>query len=373
MTPAERNNLCEQVAPLLVFYACGELDSGEQTFVQEHLAACAACSAQLAEEKNLQALFASLPQEADRMDSAGVLLSQCRSELAETLDDLVRPPVLEKTPVFGAFRRWMALRPAWSGVVLVALGLLLGAQASQWYFARNAVNPLDDAVNVRPGLHFTDDQLSRMAVAGINFSPSTADPGAQNVRVELNAEQPVEINGSLDNTDVRRVVTYVVKSGDRFDPGLRLDCLEILKTRSGDSDVREALLSAARKDQNPAVRLKALEALRDSASEDAVRAVLLDTLKHDSNPGVRVEAVNLLVNSLDKSGNEENGMPAMVPGMPVVSDGSMVPAMANGTAHEVSMTGVIRTLEDLRHSDPSSYVRLRSAAALRQLSARGDQ
>jgi len=371
MTPAELKNVCEQVAPLLVFYACGELDASEQALVQEHLIACAGCSAQLAEEKNLQTLLSSLPEDANRLDSAGVLLSQCRSELAETLDDLVRPPVLEKTPVFGAFRRWMALRPAWSGAVLVALGLLLGVQASQWYFARNAVNPLDEAVNVRPGPHITDDQLSTMAVAGINFSPSVGS-GAQNVHVQLNAEQPVEITGSLDDSDVRRVVTYVVRSGDRFDPGMRLDCLEALKTRSGDSDVRDALLAAARKDQNPAVRLKALEALRESASDDAVRAVLLDTLKHDSNPGVRVEAVNLLVNSLEKSGNE-NSMPRMVPGMPPMPDGNTVPAMAGGKAHEVSMTGVIMTLEDLRRSDPSSYVRLRSAAALRQLSARGDQ
>ena len=371
MTPAELKNVCEQVAPLLVFYACGELDDSEQALVQQHLACCAACTAQLSEEKNFQSLFGSLPQDADRLDSAGVLLSQCRSELAENLDNLVRPPVLEKTPVFSAFRRWMALRPAWSGAVLVVLGLLVGVQASQWYSARNSANPLDEAVNVRPGPHFSDDQLSKMAVAGINFSPSVGT-GAQNVRVQLNAEQPVEITGSLDDSDVRRVVTYVVKSGERFDPGMRLDCLEALKTRSGDSEVRDALLAAARKDQNPAVRLKALEALRDSSSEDTVRAVLLETLKHDSNPGVRVEAVNLLVNSLEKSGNG-NSLPMMVPEMPTVSAGNMVPAVAGGDAPGVSMVGVIRALEDLQHSDPSRYVRLRSAAALRQINARGDQ
>lgn len=371
MTPAELKNVCNQVAPLLVFYACGELDENEQKLVREHLALCAPCAAQLSEEKNLQTLLASLPQDADRLDSAGVLLSQCRSELAETLDDMVRPPVLEKTPVFGTFRRWMAIRPAWSGAVLVALGLLVGVQTSQWYFARNAVNPLDEAVNVRPGPRFSDDQLSKMAVAGINFSPSLGS-GAQNVRVQLNAEQPVELTGSLDDSDVRHVITYVVKSGDRFDPGMRLDCLEALKAHSGDSDVRDALLAAARKDQNPAVRLKALEALRDSTGEEAVRAVLLDTLKHDSNPGVRVEAVNLLVNSLEKS-DDGNSLPAIVPGMPPMPDGDMVPAMASRKAHEVSMTGVIMTLEELRRRDPSSYVRLRSAAALRQLSARKDQ
>ena len=47
---------------------------------------------------------------------------------------MVRPPVLEKTPVFSAFRRWMALRPVWSGAALVFLGALGGVQSSQWLF-----------------------------------------------------------------------------------------------------------------------------------------------------------------------------------------------------------------------------------------------
>src|SRR5258708_11587658 len=217
MTSGELKNVCEQIAPLLVFYACGELDDSEQALVQQHLAACAACSAQLSEEKNLQTLLASFPQDADRLDSAGVLLSQCRSELAETLDDLVRPPVLEKTPVFGAFRRWMALRPAWSGAVLVALGLLLGVQASQWYFARNSVNPLDEAVNVRPGPHFTDDQLSKMAGGGSYFSPSRGNGGPKG-RVGFNAGQTLGNTRQPGKFRGRRAGTHLVKGGHRVYP-----------------------------------------------------------------------------------------------------------------------------------------------------------
>ena len=90
--------------------------------------------------------------------------------------------------------------------------------------------------------------------------------------------------------------------------------------------------------------------------------MLLNTLKHDTNPGVRVEAVNLLVSSLDKP-NEIAGLPVVVPNMP------------EGHAHasDASWVGVIRELEALQHNDPSRYVRLRSAAALRQLNARNDQ
>ena len=370
MNHADWQSTCAQVAPLLVFYACGEADEKEIALIEQHLSVCAACKSQLAEEKIFQALLASQPQEADRLDASGLLLSQCRSELAEHLDDIVRPPVLEKTPVFSAFRRWMALRPVWSGAALVLVGVLGCEQATQWYTARLNSNPLDLAVNVRPGPHISDDQLSKMAVAGINFMPATG-AGGQNVRVQLNAEQPMELTGSMDNSDVRRVVMYVVKNGDRFDPGMRLDCLDALKEAAKDSEVRDALLSAARKDPNPAVRLKALEALRDSTSEDAVREVLLDTLKHDTNPGVRVEAVNLLVGSLQQS--DAAGEETQASSMTSKPSGNVQPASAGGDAQDSSLASVIRELEVLQHRDPSRYVRLRSAAALRQLSERNDQ
>jgi len=370
MNAAEMKKACEQVAPLLVFYACGEVDGAEASLIERHLCVCEACRAQLTEEKNFQTVLSTLPQDADRLDGSGVLLAQCRSELAENLDDMVRPPVLEKTPVFSAFRRWMALRPVWSGAALVFAGLLAGMQTSQWFTARHGANPLSEAVNVRPGPHLSDDQLSKINVAGINFTPS-AGSGEQNVRLQLNAEQPIELTGSLDDSDVRRVLTYVVKSGDRFDPGMRLDCLDALKARSEDSEVRAALLTAARSDQNPAVRLKALEALRDSASEEPVRELLLNTLKHDTNPGVRVEAVNLLVGSLDMS-HEVARLPVVISGMPA-GHAQIATPLSGEEGSDASWVGVIRELETLQHNDPSRYVRLRSAAALRQLSARNDQ
>jgi HEAT repeat protein len=140
---------------------------------------------------------------------------------------------------------------------------------------------------------------------------------------------------------------------------VRLDCLDVLKTRTGDKDVRHALLAAARKDHNAAVRMKALEALRDSAADDSVRDTLLETLEHDANPGVRVEAVNLLVRSLEREGPAE---PA-VAGIPSGLEASQIPA-------DPSVDRVIRALEGLQRSDPNRYVRLRSAAALRQIGPR---
>ena len=227
---------------------------------------------------------------------------------------------------------------------------------------------VDQAVNIHPAQRLTDDQLKNMVVAGVNLTPSS-EPGSKKLRVLLNAEQPIELNGTVDDADVRDVVTYVVKSGDHFDSGLRLDCLDALRTRAENTEVRSALLCAARRDPNPAVRLKALEALRASTSDDAVREALLQALRHDSNPGVRVEAVNLLVRSLEAQQELQN-LPAVLPELSTVD---MMRAGSAKAAPDGSLENVIRVLGDLQHNDPSRYVRLRSAAALREISARSDQ
>jgi hypothetical protein len=370
MNAGEQNRTCAEIAALLVFYVCDEVNEQERTAIEQHLADCAPCQAQLAEEREFQTAIGSLPHAGDQLDAAGILLSQCRSELAETLDDLERPAAKQKVLRFGWLRGWMTLHPAWSGATLVLLGLVAGTRYSEWSSGRNDSGVQDQAVNVRPDSRLTDDQLSKMNVAGINFTPSPY-AGSKNVRVRLSAEQPIELNGNLDDSNVRSVLTFVVKSGNRFDSEMRLDCLDALKARAEDSEVRSVLLAAARKDQNPAVRLKALEALHDTGVDSAMREALLESLQHDSNPGVRVEAVNLLVRSLEQAPSETL-MPPTEPAGEMPSG----PAMQAGTrsnAGDGSIETVIRALDNLQHSDPSRYVRLRSAAALREISARSDQ
>jgi len=373
MNPSGETTPCAEIAPLLVFYVCDELTEQERAEVEKHLATCDECRAQLSEEREFHGTLSDQPSACDLLDPTGLLLSHCRSELAEKIDDLARPPSRERAFGLGWMRRWMVLHPAWSAATLVVLGLAAGVQSNQWFSPSGDVTAVEP-VNVRPSPRFTEDQLAKMEVAGINFTPA-AGSGSQNVRVQMSAEQPVELSGSLDDNDVRSVLTYVVKSGERFDSGVRLDCLDVLKARAADLQVRKALLTAARKDQNPAVRLKALEALRDSAPDRDVRETLLDALKHDSNPGVRVEAVNLLVRSLDNQSAEifTASEPAPPPAPPMVQLGHLPPSAAGQFPADESLRNVIRTLQDLQSSDPSRYVRLRSAAALREINARNEQ
>ena len=363
MSARRKLTTCEDIAPLLVFYTCGEVDEQEHAEINAHLTACSTCARQLSEERSFQTALTTASQAADQLDPSGALLAQCRSELAEKLDDLAVPPLREQWLPFGWIRRWMAMRPAWSAAALVLVGLGVGIQMSPLFSRDGGVSngSADEAVNVTATPRLSDEDLAKMAVAGVNFAPSPdAAPGT--LQLQVRTEQPIEMVGNVDDVNVRRVLTFVVANGERFDPGVRLDCLDALRARTGDAQVRRALLTAASKDQNPAVRMKALEALRDSAGDEAVRETLLQALQHDSNPGVRVEAVNLLVHSLEGD----------------VTDGTQIVSVPRGSDTVVldnddSVVRVVRALEDLQRRDPNRYVRLRSAAALRQINTRDIQ
>jgi hypothetical protein len=379
MNAANKKSRCSNIAPILVFYACDEVNENERKLIDEHLAVCASCAEQLAGERALwEAMNVANPPEGE-LKSADTLLAQCRSQLAETLDDLSVTPVREHWQPFGWVRRWMALRPAWSGALLIFFGVLLGAEVMPWLQSGLPGNSNGRPVNVLASQKLTDEQLSKMAVAAINLAPwPNAAPGT--VQLQLRAEQPMVLSGNVDDSNMRRVLTYVVENGERFDAGVRLDCLDALKAQARDAQVRKALLLAARKDQNPAVRMKALEALKDSAADDAVREALLDALAHDVNPGVRVEVVNMLVHSLE---HESRGSSMVsypkIAGAPEnlddQADDIQISSSDESSAMimDASSEKVIRTLEELQKRDPNRYVRLRSAAALRQIGPREPQ
>src|SRR5438132_3056372 len=239
MSAFEKSVNCKDIAPLLVFYTCDEVSDRERKEIEAHVANCRACAAQLAEENDLQEAMVARRQPADELDSSGILLSQCRSELAETLDDLSAPPIQEHWRPFGWLRRWMALRPTWSGALLVFFGIVVGTQVVPWLQNGRNGDARSQAMNIMAKPPLTPDQLAKITFSGLNFSPSS-ESGAPNVQVHLNAEQPMVLSGNVEDSDIRGVLTCVVENDERFDAGVRLDCLEALKAAARDQQVRRA-------------------------------------------------------------------------------------------------------------------------------------
>ncbi len=155
----------------------------------------------------------------------------------------------------------------------------------------------------------------------------------------MKSQQPVTVEGTVDDDNVKSVLLNVLGGGERFCPDIRLDAVECLRTRSNDPQVRAALCQAVRKDRNAAVRLKALEALDGAGSQEMVRQTLLDALVEDQNPGVRIEAVNALRDMAAKGQMDSDGHTADV-------------------------------LRERMQKDPNTYIRLQSAAAIRDIGPR---
>ena len=187
----------------------------------------------------------------------------------------------------------------------------------------NSLSPLD--------LHTAD-------VAGINVFPSSNNQPPQ-VELQMRAQQPVTVQGTVNNDEVKRVLMYVLRNSQRFDPDVRMNAVEVLRGRINDDDVRAALCQAVHTDHNAAVRLKALEALDGAEPQDLIQQTLLDALVDDQNPGVRVEAINALREMAAKGEVESNGH-------------------------------MLAVLRDRMQKDPNTYIRLQSAAAIRDLGPR---
>jgi hypothetical protein len=348
---------CEDVESLAVLYACDELDAAARADLEAHAAACPACAAIVAREARLQQAIVSLEQPAESLDRSGLLLARCRSELAEALDDrhasAGRPAWLEifsPAAWWGAVRHALIYHPVASMAVLAVASFLAGAAGQQLRVAtpvvvsRPPAAPALAAVAMPapapvPPRKVTDEQLRSAESAHVAWV--TPSGGSRAVQVQLNSPTPMDIVGAPDDADVQRALRFFLENGQRFDPDVRMDSLDVLRMSAGDPDVRRTLSAAARLDRNPGVRRKALEALRGFESDPVVRDALLDALEMDADSGVRGEAVQLLLSAVQSQSGAVTADPQ-----------------------------TIQVLRDRLHNDPSPAVRRQSAAALRAL---GDQ
>jgi hypothetical protein len=337
---------CEEMEQLAVLYAYDELEPAEHAAVETHAAGCPACAAVVSRELRLRQAVSSIDSTADSLDPSGLLLGRCRSELAEALDDQqarTKQPrwqaVFSPDAWWGGLRHALVAHPAMSMAVLIVAGFLAGLGGQRW--RGEPVVPAQPVLTVSVPPKLTEQQLQNVGGANVSWV-TPAGSRAPTVRVELMAQTPVNIVGSPEDEDVRRALTYVLMNGQRFDPGVRLDSLDVLRTLSQDLEVRRALCAAVRADQNPGVRIKALETLHGLEQDPQVQQTIIQALENDSNSGVRVEAMNLLVQALH-TGN---------------SSGSIDPQL-------------LSVLRDRLQNDPSNYIRLQSEAALRDLGSAG--
>jgi HEAT repeats len=337
---------CSEFEDFAVLQALGELDDIGSAAVAEHASVCANCAAVLLRETRLHSALAAHDEAGESLDRSGFLLARCRSELSETLDDAQaageRSWLAWLSPAHWAetFRQVLAFHPGWSTAALLIAGALGGIAGRAWYRETTFPLPGKPLMTVSAAPRVSDRQLETMDAQDIRLEPQ--EGAALRVELRLRSEQPMVLQGTPDDAEIRRVLSYVVGHGQRFGPALRLDSLDVLRTHTSDPQVRSALCDAALRDSNPAVRLKALEALRSFGVDPAARQAMFEALAADNNSGVRIEAVDELQAAL----------------------AALQTAPPNNRA--------VAILRDRMHNDPNRYIRLRSASVLSQLTSLED-
>jgi HEAT repeats/Putative zinc-finger len=342
-----KDQACSEYQPLLMLSAAGgELDDAEQARLAAHLADCAPCASELEQEREALALFTAHHSEPD-----AAMLAGYRAGLDDALDRQEEGGWLRRALGLRLPANWLAPRPAWSAAILLIVGFAVGASAPRLFRHPLATAPSGNptASDNSSGLVSSSGSgvaspspaafdLHSADVAGISLFPA-GDDGLPRVQLQLKSQQPMTVEGTLEDEAVKTALLDVLSSGDRSCPDVRLDAVECLSTRRNDPDVRSALCRAVHSDRNAAVRLKALEALDGAGSQEMVRQTLLDALVEDQNPGVRIEAINALRDMAAKG--------------QVDSDGH-----------------TLDVLRERMRKDPNTYIRLQSAAAVRDIGPR---
>ena len=95
-------------------------------------------------------------------------------------------------------------------------------------------------------------------------------------------------------------------------PAVRVESVDLLRSQSGSTEVRDALLNVVSQDTNPGVRLKALEGLKPLAADPEVRKTLGRVLLTDDNVAVRMQVIDLLVAHRDDNDNMVGMMQGLV-------------------------------------------------------------
>lgn len=327
--PIPDETRCPEYETQIMLYAAEELEGAERDAFEEHLDQCTRCMAALDAERRMLETLSSH----ERPQPAPALLASCRNRLEDAIDEIDHRSLFTRwaESIFPA--HWLALHPAASAALLIVIGFSAGAFLPWRGQPRTASpNPMQQAGILSPALN--EQELRTADVSGINWTPSSNNQPPR-IEVLLTTEKPITVQGTVDDTNVKKVLMYVLHNNQRFSPDVRINAVQLLKAQTSDAQVQQALCQAARSDRNPGVRLMALEALGQSSPNAATIQTMLNALVKDTNPGVRIAAMNSLGNFSSRGG--------------LLSD-----------------PDAVKVLRELMKNDPNKYIRSQSAAAVLQ-------
>ena len=278
---------CETAQQNMIFAAYGELHDEQIDGLEEHLAGCPACRAELEALRSMEETLALHPM----IEPSPNLLAQSRMRLDEELDMIPAHGLL--TRIRGLFFGSLANIQGSPALTLLLVGVgFFGGYFTYRYQAVTAPHPSG-------ALRITKETDSTIA----NISGIIRTPDSEIVQVRYNRIVPETIQGSLDEPEIRSLLMKGSQDGTTND--VREDSVGLLSreckaghrcpAETDGKGIRQALLVALRFDKDPEVRLRALDGLQPYIAQDKhVRDAVLECLMHDPNASVRAASVSVL-------------------------------------------------------------------------------
>jgi hypothetical protein len=290
---------CDSILKLLPLYYYGELTPDEEERVEEHTHECTACTLELVQQR---ALAAALDRR--KLVAAPALLDDCRSDLMAAIQG-------------GAPRATRTMKGPWRLFLDAMAASFTGAPLSGIARLRQPIGAL---ALIAIGF-FGARLIHTSAPSGTGGLLSSVTSPTDEVYSTVRSVQPDNSGGvaiSLDETH-RRVVTgnmnapniqrLLLAAAHEDNPAVRVESVDLLRSQSGSTEVRDALLNVVSQDTNFGVRLKALEGLKPLAGDSEVRRTLRRVLLTDDNVAVRMMVIDLLV------ANRDDNMVGMMQGL----------------------------------------------------------
>jgi len=266
---------CEWVRENIVLYIYNELADDARYELEQHVARCTDCAAELKTSRKLHATLSQLPVE----EPAPNLLAASRMRLQESLETAEQGGFWNRL-IFdpAAWLHQVRFSPALAAAILI-VGFAGGVgTAYQMLGNRNPVS----------GSPAVPTQSSITGIRSVS-----QEPGSNQVTIKYDTVSTQEAQGSLNDDRIQQLLLFAARNN--YNSGVRMDSVDLLTQQPNDTHVREALMYALRYDSNPGVRLKALDGLGPYVKNDVrVRDAVLEALENDANPGVRTEALRLL-------------------------------------------------------------------------------
>jgi hypothetical protein len=258
---------CDQIRDKFADYLTGDLDAGARDQVQGHIAACAACRAEIEDLTAVWAKLGVLPVETP----TGALrqrfydmLAEYKSGLGKTADNALRASPVRR------WREWLTFRrPAFAAsfsVALLLMGLGLGwavsggrATSARLAALRSEVQDMKQTV----ALSLLDQSSATDRLQGISYSTEVRNP------------RPKTLEALVETLDTDS------------NPNVRLAAVEALYLFRNQPGIKDSLVRSLAIQDSPIVQVALIDLLVEIRDERAA-AALEALIKSDKiNPDVK--------------------------------------------------------------------------------------